>query len=88
MMTLLILRQNSPGRDIDVYIRSKIDDVMYVEKQKNSIFWATYQYKYLFHHNIDVMYVEKNICDSLLVIILDITGKTKDTTKTKWTWKI
>lgn len=30
------------------------------------------------HHNLDVMHIEKNICDSILGTLLDIPGKTKD----------
>ena len=30
-------------------------------------------------HNLDVMHIEKNICESLVGTILDIHGKTKDT---------
>ena len=30
-------------------------------------------------HNLDVMHIEKNVCDSLLGTILDIKGKSKDT---------
>src|SRR6266498_4144958 len=29
------------------------------------------------HHAIDVMHIEKNVCDSILGILLDIPGKTK-----------
>ena len=29
-------------------------------------------------HNLDVMHVEKNICESILCTLLDISGKTKD----------
>src|SRR5688572_28447266 len=32
-------------------------------------------------HNLDVMHVEKNICESLIGTILNISGKTKDTIK-------
>jgi hypothetical protein len=31
------------------------------------------------HHAIDVMYVEKNVCEALVGTLLDISGKTKDT---------
>ena len=31
----------------------------------------------------DVMYIEKNICDSLLGITLDIDGRSKDTNKAR-----
>ena len=42
-------------------------------------------YKYLFYrkdldvrHAIDVMHVEKNVCDSILAILLDLSGTKKD----------
>jgi hypothetical protein len=34
-------------------------------------------------HNLDVMHIEKNICDNLLGTLLDISGKTKDTIKAR-----
>jgi len=30
-------------------------------------------------HNLDVMHIEKNICDNLLGTLLKLEGKTKDT---------
>jgi hypothetical protein len=30
-------------------------------------------------HAIDVMHVDKNVCEALVGTLLDITGKTKDT---------
>jgi hypothetical protein len=33
------------------------------------------------HHVIDVMHVEKNVCEALIGILSDIPGKTKDTLK-------
>jgi hypothetical protein len=54
------------------------------------LFISTYKKLYLeycenllMRHNLDVMHIEKNICEALLVIILSITGKTKDTTKSR-----
>jgi hypothetical protein len=32
-------------------------------------------------HAIDVMHVEKNVCEALIGALLDILGKTKDTLK-------
>ena len=29
-------------------------------------------------HNLDVMHIEKNICDSIIGTLLNIEGKTKD----------
>ena len=37
----------------------------------------------MLRHNIDVIHVEKNVCDNLLGTLLNITGKTKDTDKAK-----
>jgi hypothetical protein len=48
--------------------------------KKRSIFWNLPYWKDLMvHHAIDVMYVEKNVCDALVGTLLDIPGKTKDT---------
>jgi hypothetical protein len=35
------------------------------------------------HHAIDVMHVEKNVCEALINTLLDISGKTKDTLKAR-----
>ena len=34
-------------------------------------------------HNLDVMDIEKNICDSIIDTLLNIEGKTKDTLKSR-----
>lgn len=34
-------------------------------------------------HNLDVMHIEKNICEALIGTILNIAGKTKDTAKAR-----
>ena len=34
-------------------------------------------------HNLDVMHIEKNICDSIIGTLLNIEGKTKDTLKSR-----
>jgi hypothetical protein len=33
--------------------------------------------------NLDVMHIEKNICDSILGTLINIDGKTKDTAKAR-----
>jgi hypothetical protein len=35
------------------------------------------------HHAIDVMHVEKNVCEALVGTLLDIPGKTKNTLKAR-----
>jgi hypothetical protein len=44
-----------------------------------SIFWELPYWKYLdVRHSIDVMHIEKNVCESLLGTLLNMDGKTKD----------
>ncbi|KAL8155617.1 hypothetical protein AgCh_000853 [Apium graveolens] len=67
---------------------TRIRSVGWVEKEK-SVAMSTLGIKGQFfelpswkenltRHNLDVMYIEKNICDSVLGILLNIGGKTKD----------
>src|SRR5579859_2949618 len=52
--------------------------------KKKSIFWLLPYWPDLdVRHAIDVMHVVKNVCESLLGILLDIAGKTKDTLKAR-----
>jgi len=37
----------------------------------------------LIRHNLYVMHIEKNICKALLETLLEITGKAKDTEKSR-----
>ncbi|WMV56116.1 hypothetical protein MTR67_049501 [Solanum verrucosum] len=47
--------------------------------KKRSIFFELPYWKHnKLRHNLDVMHIEKNICDSLLGTLLDILGKSKD----------
>ena len=51
---------------------------------KKSIFFKLeYWPNQILKHNLDVMHIEKNVCDSLLGTLLDIDGKTKDTPKAR-----
>ncbi|KAL2905095.1 Protease HtpX-like protein 2 [Bienertia sinuspersici] len=47
--------------------------------KKCSIFWSLPYWRHLFvRHCLDVMHIEKNVCDSLVGTLLNINGKTKD----------
>ena len=47
--------------------------------KKCSIFFDLPYWKdLLVRHNLDVMHIEKNVCDSLIGTFLNIPGKTKD----------
>ncbi|XP_057993145.1 uncharacterized protein LOC131174101 [Hevea brasiliensis] len=51
---------------------------------KKSIFFdLPYWRTLLLRHNLDVMHIEKNICDNILGTIMNIKGKTKDGIKTR-----
>ncbi|XP_040382650.1 uncharacterized protein LOC102715326 [Oryza brachyantha] len=46
---------------------------------KSSLFDLSYWTELRLQHNLDVMHIEKNICDNILGTLLDIDGKSKDT---------
>jgi len=52
--------------------------------KKKSIFFELPYWKHnTLRHNLDVMHIEKNIFDSIIGTLLDITGKTKDHAKAR-----
>ncbi|XP_021758007.1 uncharacterized protein LOC110723041 isoform X1 [Chenopodium quinoa] len=51
--------------------------------KKSILFKLPYWKAQLLRHNLDVMHIEKNICDSILGTIMNINGKTKDTLKSR-----
>ena len=51
---------------------------------KRSIFWdLPYWSKLLIRHNLDVMHIEKNVFDNIFNTVLNVPGRTKDTTKSR-----
>ena len=46
--------------------------------KKSICFELEYWEHLVLRHNLDVTHIEKNVCDSLLSTLLNITGKTKD----------
>ncbi|GKC48475.1 hypothetical protein Tco_1071220, partial [Tanacetum coccineum] len=47
--------------------------------KKKSIFFELVYWDFLpIRHNLDVMHIEKNVCDNVLFTLLGIAGKTKD----------
>ncbi|XP_062009115.1 uncharacterized protein LOC133725758 isoform X2 [Rosa rugosa] len=56
----------------------------YLNWKKQSIFFdLPYWHTLKLRHNLDVMHIEKNICDNLLATLMDTEGKTKDSYKTR-----
>ncbi len=52
-------------------------------RKKSIFFYLPYWESLLIRHNLDVMHTEKNICESLLGTLLDLTGKSKDSEKAR-----
>ena len=51
---------------------------------KKSAWWGLSYWKDLsLPHNLDVMHIEKNICENILWTLLKVEGKTKDTANTR-----
>ncbi|XP_057443879.1 uncharacterized protein LOC130736038 [Lotus japonicus] len=59
--------------------RKRIAKVNHNWKKKSIFFELPYWRTNLLRHNIDVMHVDKNICESVIGTLLDLEGKTKDT---------
>ena len=52
--------------------------------KKKSIFFELPYWKHnLLRHNLDVMHIEKNVCDSVLGTLINLDGKTKDHIKAR-----
>jgi len=56
----------------------KNNSVKNIWKKKSIIFELPYWSKLDVRHCINVMHVEKNVCDSIIGTLLNIKGKTKD----------
>jgi hypothetical protein len=52
-------------------------------EEKEYFFYLPYWKKLLVRHNLDVMHIEKNICDSILGTLLGMEGKSKDSEKAR-----
>ena len=52
-------------------------------KKKSIFFQLPYWKDNLIRHNLDVMHIEKNVCENILWTLLDVTGKTKDNLKAR-----
>ncbi|XP_039142533.1 uncharacterized protein LOC120279674 [Dioscorea cayenensis subsp. rotundata] len=52
--------------------------------KKRSIFFdLPYWVHHLLRHNLDVMHIEKNVCENIIGILLNVDGKSKDNLKAK-----
>ncbi|KAM3386984.1 hypothetical protein ACQJBY_010090 [Aegilops geniculata] len=71
---------------ITYYGRSVLDDIAAcgdfstskTYKGKSSLFTLPYWDSNLLRHNLDVMHIEKNVCDNIIGTLLNLDGKSKD----------
>jgi len=64
--------------------KQRDEDSRWHNWRKKSIFFEfPYWESLLVRHNLDVMHIEKNICESLLGTLLELLGKCKDSVKAR-----
>ena len=61
--------------------KRKCDDCKLNWTRRSIFFELEYWSDLILRHNLDVMHIEKNVCDNLIGTMLDILDKSKDTTK-------
>ncbi|XP_074314669.1 uncharacterized protein LOC141649900 [Silene latifolia] len=52
-------------------------------KKKSEFFKLPYWDSHLIRHNLDVMHIEKNVCDNVIGTLLNLEGKSKDNLKAR-----
>lgn len=61
--------------------------VMQIWKKRSILFDLSYWEHNLLRHNLDVMHIEKNVCDNLIGTLLNFDGKSKDNLKARFDLK-
>ncbi|XP_010233141.1 uncharacterized protein LOC100826217 [Brachypodium distachyon] len=72
-----------PGKHPDFKKRKRAEKGTPNWSQKVSFYDLPYWSKLKLPHNLDVMHIEKNICDNILGTLLEIDKKSKDTTNAR-----
>ncbi|KAL5573205.1 hypothetical protein UlMin_022802 [Ulmus minor] len=74
--------QSIPGKATTTAKRKRLPTELNWTK-KSILFELPYWSTLLLRHNLDVMHIEKNVCDNILGTLLDIEGKSKDNDKAR-----
>ncbi|KAK3206781.1 hypothetical protein Dsin_020827 [Dipteronia sinensis] len=78
------VKDEMPGKSPHNKDRKRKRDASELNWTKKSIFFELEYWSHLkIRHILDVMHVEKNICDNVVGTLLNIEGKTKDTLKAR-----
>ena len=73
---------NHPGNGSGKRKHGRVEERLLFTRR--STLWDLEYWKDLdLRHNLDVMHIEKNICDNIIGTLLNIEGKTKDTLKSR-----
>ncbi|XP_059281239.1 uncharacterized protein LOC132034924 [Lycium ferocissimum] len=86
-------RKQMPGNDIDVYLQPLIqelrelwyDGVQTLDSSKNEIFKmrAALMWTISDFPGLDIMHIEKNVCENVIYTLLNDSGKSKDNSKAR-----
>ena len=63
--------------------RKRREEALTVWKKKNIFFTLFYWEHHMLRHNLDVMYIEKNVVDNIIGTLLNLDRKTKDNLKAR-----
>ena len=69
--------------DDDIITASTHQHTKQLWKKRSIFFDLPYWEHNILRHNLDVMHIEKNVCDNLIGTILNLDGKTKDNMKAR-----
>jgi hypothetical protein len=69
-----------PGKHLDITgNKRKRNEGPKIYSRRCALWRLPYWEYLLLPHNLDVMHIEKNICENILFTLLNVPGKTKDT---------
>ncbi|GJY04667.1 zinc finger, CCHC-type containing protein [Tanacetum coccineum] len=69
--------ESSAFEDIENFVEEEMGE--HLLWKKKSVFFDLEYWKFnLLRHNLDVMHIEKNVCDNFIGTLLNLDGKTKD----------
>ncbi|WVZ98199.1 hypothetical protein U9M48_043668 [Paspalum notatum var. saurae] len=83
MQQLEKVKDVRPGKHPEYRKRKREDDDGQCWKRRSCLWDLPYWSSLKLRHNLDVMHIEKNICDYILGTFLGISGKTKDTVNSR-----
>ena len=61
--------------------RKRGEEALTVQKKRSMFFTLPYWEDHVLRHNLDVMYIEKNVVNNIIDTLLNLDGKTNDNLK-------